>query len=160
MAAIVDAKAPNTFCWQKAGPSVAALMRTLRIGSKAAPPNVANGPGPQGAALAGLFGGVKAKYMAIGLVDYTSHIQALHFFLFSADGRVFRCYDTPPAGGDWRRFDFDTSERQDPGNTGRYAVRGNELYIKWGGPNSDEITTTVTDPNTLLMDSVTYTRKQ
>ena len=109
--------------------------------------------------MAGLYAGTKAKYMAYGFVDFTSHVQALHFYLFSADGRVFRCYDNPPAGGDWRQFDFETAQRDDPGNSGRFAVRDHRLHIQFGGPKADEIDTVITDPNLLEIDSVKYARR-
>jgi hypothetical protein len=102
---------------------------------------------------------LRGNRLAYGVTDFTGHVQARHFYLLSADGRVFRCYDNPPAGGDWRRFDFDTAQRDDPGNTGRFAVRGNQLYIKMGGPNSDEPATKISDPNTLEIDTVTYVKK-
>ncbi|HEY9154865.1 MAG TPA: hypothetical protein VIM69_07040 [Opitutaceae bacterium] len=161
MAALVDLKGRNAQCWQTAFPSAATMLGSMRVGRRTAPPSISHGPGAQGAALAGLFMGTKAKYLALGVTDFTGHAPALHYFLFSPDGRVVRCYDFPPGGSEEaaRHFDFDTAERQDPRNSGRFAMRGNELYIKWGGPIADEITTTVTDANNLTLDSVRYVRK-
>jgi len=162
-AAIVDMIAPTAFAYQKGFPSVLEMLKTMHVGQKPAPPSLANGPGPAGARLAGLFQGFKGKFtvnLQLG-VGYGSPKTALHFFLFSPDGRVYRCYDFPPGGSEAaaRNFDFDSAERQDPQNSGRYAVRGNELYIKFGGPNVDEITTTLTDFNSLQLDSINYQRK-
>ncbi len=163
-AAIVDMIAPTAFAWQKGYQSAAVLLQSMHVGRKAAAPSVANGPGPQGAALAGLFQGMKYKTvsnLALG-PGYLGSKLALHFYLFSADGRVYRCYDFPPGGSPAaaHRFDFDGAARQDPTNTGRFAIRGNELYIKMGGPNADEITTTVSDPTALTLEDVQYKRVQ
>ncbi|HVO10769.1 MAG TPA: hypothetical protein VMX54_08490 [Vicinamibacteria bacterium] len=161
--ALVDMIAPTAFAWQKGFLPVAEMLKTMHVGRTAAPPSLANGPGPNGARLAGLFQAMKNKFtvnLALG-PGYGSPKLALHYYLFSADGRVYRRYDFPPVGSAEaaRHFDFDAAERQDPGNGGRFAVRGNELYIRMGGPNADEITTTITDPDSLELDGVRYTRK-
>jgi hypothetical protein len=44
---------------------------------------------------------------------------ALHYYLFSADGRVYRAYDFPPvAAANIELFDFDGAERTDRMNSG------------------------------------------
>jgi hypothetical protein len=159
-AALVDIVAPNAYCWNRVSPAATAMLRTLHVDRKQAPPSLAAAPNPASAALAGLYAGIKPKFMAYGFVDFTSHVQARHFYLFSADGQVCRCYDNPPGGGDWRHFDFDSAAREDPGNSGRFAVRGNELYIKMGGPQAEEITTTITTPGLLEINTVHYTRQE
>ncbi len=162
-AALVDMIAPTAFAYQKGFASAVQLLNSIHVGRKAAPPSLANGPGPQGAALAGLFQGMKQKTVSNLMLGagYLSSQTALHFYLLAADGRVYRCYDFPPGGSEAaaRQFDFAGAERMDPGNAGRFAVRGNQLYIRMGGPNQDEITATVTDPNTLQLDGVAYQRK-
>ncbi len=162
-AAIVDMIAPTAFAWQKGYASAALMLQTMQIGHKAAPPSVANGPGPEGARLAGLYQGIRGKTVSNLMLGpgYLGTKTALHFYLLSADGRVYRCYDFPPGGSEAaaHQFDFDGAERQDPGNSGRFAIRGNQLYLKMGGPNADEITTTVSDLNTLQLEGVAYTRK-
>ncbi len=159
-AALVDAKAPNADCWNRVLPAVRTMLGTLHVDRKQAPPSLGGAPNAASAALAGLYVGTKPKYMAYGLVDFTSHVQALHFYLFSADGHVCCSYDTPPGGGDWRHFDFDAAAQEDPRNSGRFAVRGNELYIKMGGPLAEEITTTLNEPGLLEIDTVKYIRKE
>jgi len=161
--AVVDMIAPTPFAWQKGFPSAVEMLKSMHVGRKAAPPSLANGPGPNGARLAGLFQAMKNKFtvnLALG-PGYGSPKLALHYYLFSADGRVYRRYDFPPvaSAAAARHFDFDAAQRQDPGNSGRFAVRGNELYIKMDGPNADEITTTITDADSIELDSVRYTRK-
>ncbi|HTQ31831.1 MAG TPA: hypothetical protein VMI53_11535 [Opitutaceae bacterium] len=163
MAAMVDAKAPTAFAWQKEAPALQALLMSLRVDRKAAPPSVTGGPGPEGAALAGLYAGTKLKYMVNlnRMAGFGDTVPARHFYLFSADGRVFRCYDNPPAGGDWRRFDFDAARRDDPTNSGRFTVRDHQLYIELGSPPGQPpnvITTAINDPNLLEIESVKYVR--
>jgi len=53
------------------------------------------------------------------------------FYLLSKDGRFHRGYGLPSVpGGDIRSFDFAQAERDDPGNTGRFARTGNKLVFK------------------------------
>jgi len=165
MAAMVDAKAPTAFAWQKEAPALQALLASLRVDRKAAPPSVTSGPGPEGAALAGLYVGTKLKYMVNlnRMAGFGDTVPARHFYLFSADGRVFRCYDNPPAGGDWRQFDFDSAQRDDPINSGRFTVRDRQLYLEMGsqpGQPPNVITATLGDPNELEIESVKYVRSR
>lgn len=161
-AAVVDVVANNAFCWQKAFPSVNAMLASLRVGTKQAPPSLSEGPGQVGAALAGLYRGNKSKYM----VDFSRpvgqghFVMAPHYYLFSADGRVFRCYDFPPgSNGDWQNFDFDTARRNDPVNTGRYTVRDNQLFIQFNDRSSGMITSTIGDPTAVEIETVKYARQ-
>jgi hypothetical protein len=162
-AAIVDMIAPTAFAWQKGFASASVMLGSMRVSCAPGGPSLAGGPGPEGAALAGLFQGMRGKTVSNLMLGpgYLSTQLALHYFLFSTDGWVYRCYDAPPGGSEAaaRRFDFDAARRQDPDNTGRFTVRGNALYIKMGGPNADEITATIADPNELQLDGVRYTRK-
>jgi hypothetical protein len=161
-AALVDVSANSAFSWNKALPRIQAMLATLHVDRQPGPPSVSDGPGPGGAALAGLFGGTKMKYQ-VNLnrpVGYGDTVVAQHFYLFSPQGRVFRCYGSIPAGGDWRRFDFDTSERKDPVNTGRFKVRGNQLYIQMAAQPNEPITAAIVDNNALQIESVKYARMQ
>jgi hypothetical protein len=92
-----------------------------------------------------------------GLTFQSSYyISALHFYLFSSTGRVYRAYDQIRApGGDKNRFDFDYAERADPANSGRYAVKGDKLYIQMG--RGAVIVTAAPTNNSVTIDSVTYT---
>jgi hypothetical protein len=161
-AAIVDVVAHNAYCWQKIWPSVEAMLASVRVDKKEAPPPLSGGPGPAGTALAGLYRGYKAKYVVDLLkpVGYGSFAPALHYYLFSANGWVHRCYDFPPGPNrDWRQFDFDAGQREDPENTGRYSVRGNQLFIQLGDASSEMLVVSLSDPNQLEIESVTYTRQ-
>jgi hypothetical protein len=157
-AAIVDISAINVSLWQRLGPDLNGMVHTMRVVSAAAPPPLAAGPGLAGGPIAGLYRGTKPKYMA-GLTFQSSYYtSALHFYLFSSTGRVYRAYDQIRApGGDISRFDFDYAERADPANSGRYAVKGDKLYIQMGrGPI---IVTTAPANNTVIIDSVAYAQQ-
>ena len=71
--------------------------------------------------------GTKPKYVVdlnrqVGL---GRHVPALHYYLFSAEGRVYRAYDQLEVpGGDISGFDFNAAQRADPVNSGRYTVKG------------------------------------
>lgn len=120
------------------------------------------GPGPVGRAMAGLYMGTKAKYIVNlnGPVGSGSHVPALHFYLFSADGRVYRAYDELRApDGDVNRFDFDAAQRADPVNSGRYTVSGNQLRIQMGSQPPETITTAAPQNNRVTIDTVIYMRQ-
>jgi hypothetical protein len=135
---------------------------TLRVESEAPPPALTEGPGAGGAAVAGLYLGTKAKYVvnlnrAVGFGD---SVTALHYYLFSADGRVYRAYDDLPLpGGDIKRFDFDAALRSDPGNSGRYTLIGNQIRIQMGGQPPEIITAPAPANNRVTINSVLYVRQ-
>jgi hypothetical protein len=161
-AAIVDAFANNATTWQRALPALTALAASLRVEAEAAPPSVAEGPGPAGRAMAGLYMGTKPKYIVNlnGPVGSGSHVPAPHFYLFSADGRVYRAYDGIRApGGDINRFDFEDAQRADPVNSGRYTVTGNQLRIQLRGQPPETITTAAPQNNRVTIDTVVYIRQ-
>ena len=89
------------------------------------------------------------------------YTNALHFYLFSADGRVYRAYDKldVPAG-DIARFDFDAASRFDPGNSGHYTVDNGKLIIQMGG-NAPEsaITADVPRDGLLTINTVPYKKQ-
>ncbi|MBI3528139.1 MAG: hypothetical protein HY067_09225 [Betaproteobacteria bacterium] len=162
IAAIVDASANNMTTWQRALPALNVLGASLRVEAGAALPSVTEGPGPAGGKIAGLYMGTKPKYV-VDLnrpVGYGKHVPALHYYLFSADGRVYRAYDTLTVpGGEVSRFDFDAAQRDDPVNSGRYTVKGNQLYIKMGDQPPEMITTAAPQGNRITIDTVLYIRQ-
>jgi hypothetical protein len=157
-AAIVDAGAITESAWQAADKSINAMLASMRVGQKPAPPSLTGGPGPAGAAVAGLYSADRKKFMVnmAGPVGSGYFVDARYYYLFSADGRVFRGYNFP-AGIDWRGFDFDTVQRDDPGNTGRYTVRGNELFFQMASPSSEMMTGAIS-PNSLEIETIKYQR--
>jgi hypothetical protein len=119
--------------------------------------------GAEGRAIAGLYRGTKPKYI-VNLnrpAGYGSHVMALHYYLFSADGRVYRAYDeiVVPAGG-IGSFDFEAAKRADPVNSGRYAVQGNQLHIQMGdGQQVETITAAKPQNGRVTINTVLYVRQ-
>lgn len=159
-AAMMDAQAATPESWMRSGPTLQAVYRTLRVESAAAPPSVANGPGPLGRQIAGLYMGTKPKYV-VNLnrpAGYGDQVVALHYYLFAADGRVYRCYDTPPA--DYQRFNFEQAAQADPGNSGRYTVSGDQIYMQFGtGQELEELTAPLPRSGRVEIETVVYQRQ-
>ena len=136
-AAIVDASAGTVQGWQQAMPRLSQMAGSLRVESApaAAPLSVAAGN-----AVAGVYMGMKPKYTAtmMNVTGYASYQPALHFYVFSANGRVYRAYDKLETRSG--RFDFDAAERSDPQNSGRYTVDKGKLVIKMKGDNEAIVT--------------------
>jgi hypothetical protein len=134
-AALLDASARDMATWQQALPALNAMAATLRVEAGPAHAQGAPPPAAEGRAIAGLYRGNKAKYV-VDLnrpAGYGSHVMALHYYLFSADGRVYRAYDDIAIpGGDIGRFDFEAAARSDPVNSGRYTVRDHQLRLQMG----------------------------
>lgn len=136
-AAIVDASAGTVQGWQQAVPRLNQMASSFKVeGAPASAPLSIEA----GNAVAGLYQGMKSKYVAtmINVQGYASYQTALHFYVFSANGRVYRAYDSLEAPGG--RFDFDAAERRDPGNSGRYTVDKGRLVIKMKGDNEPIVT--------------------
>lgn len=161
-AAIVDASANSPETWQRAVPPLNAFSASLRVESGSAAPAVTEGAGAAGVAIAGLYMGTKPKYV-VDLnkpVGYGKHVPALHYYLLSADGRVYRAFDMLAIpGGDVRRFDFDAAQRADPGNSGRYSIKGNAMTIQIGGQPPETILVAVPKDNRVTIDTVLYIRQ-
>ena len=136
-AALVDASAGTVQGWQQAVPRLNQMAGTLKVEGApvAAPLSI-----EAGNSVAGLYQGMKAKYVATmqNITGHASYQTALHFYVFSANGRVYRAYDQLNAPGG--RFDFDAAERRDPQNSGRYTVDKGKLVIKMKGDNEPIVT--------------------
>jgi hypothetical protein len=162
-AAIVDASANNATTWQRAVPTLNTFAASLRVEAGAPAPSIAEGPGPAGRAVAGLYMARTFK----DVVDMNrpvgsnmTRVPALHYYLFSADGRVYCAYDELPLpGGGVGRFDFEAAQRADPVNSGRYSVKGNQLLIQMGGQPPRNITTAMPRGNRVIIDAVEYMRQ-
>jgi hypothetical protein len=158
-AAIVDASAGTLQSWQQAVPYLNAMAASLRVEAGRAPPPLTQAAGR---GIAGLYMGFKAKYMAT-MVNVTGsgyYAQALHYYLFSANGRVYRAYDKLEVpGGNPARFDFDAAQRRDPDNSGTYTVDGGNLVIQLGGAAPEKIVAPVPKNGTLTIYAVPYKRQ-
>jgi hypothetical protein len=155
-AAIVDASAGTAQGWQMAMPRLTQLAGTFKVeGAPAAAPLSIEA----GNKVAGLYQGMKAKYTAtmMNVTGHSSYETALHFYVFSANGRAYRAYDRLEAPGG--RFDFDAAERRDPQNSGRYTVDKGKLVIKMRG-DSEPIVTDPPKDGVLVIYQVAYNKKR
>lgn len=154
-AALVDASAGTVQGWQQAVPRLNQMAASFKVegAPAAAPLSIAAGN-----AVAGLYRGMKPKYTAtmMNVTGYASYQTALHFYVFSANGRVYRAYDQLDAPGG--RFDFDAAERRDPQNSGRYTVDKGKLVIKIKGDN-EPIVTDVPKGGALTIYDVGYAKQ-
>jgi hypothetical protein len=148
--------------WQRALPAFNAMAATLNVAGAMPQSDTGKDPGPAGKAIAGLYMGTKPKYV-VDLnrpVGYGRQVTALHYYLFSADGRVYRAYDDLKVpGGDAARFDFDAAQRSDPGNSGRYTVEGDRVHILIGGQPPETIATVLPKGNSVTIQTVLYVRQ-
>ena len=158
-AAIVDASAGTLQSWQQVVPALNQMASTLRVDTVKAPAALTPAAGN---AVAGLYMGMKPKYTATmqNVTGYASYQNALHFYLFSADGRVYRAYDQLQVpGGAISRFDFDAAERRDPMNSGRYTLDNGKLVIKMHGSPPETIATAAPRGGKVTINTVTYERQ-
>lgn len=155
-AAIVDATAGTPQGWQAAAPALNKMAASMRVQTEA-PPTPLTAQAANG--IAGLYQGVKPKYMAT-MVNVTGsgyYTQALHFYLLSPDGQVYRAYDKLETPGG--RFDFAGAGRRDPVNIGRYTVEGGKLVIRINKMNPEKIVTDLPKDGKLVIYSVAYERQ-
>lgn len=125
-------------------PVIRATLTSLRVvtSSNSQSPKVADGPGPAGKPIAGLYLGSKGQYKpnlnrSVGFGDW---VASMHFYLFSVDGRVYRSFDfTMLPGGDQSGFNYDKAQKEDPDNSGSYAVQADQLVIHMGGQKPETI---------------------
>jgi hypothetical protein len=158
-AAILDASSSRVQSWQQALPAVNAVISSMRVQAQAAPPPLSRAAGN---AVAGLYMGTKDKYTAtmMNITGHASYTTSLHFYLFSADGRVYRAYDQLSVpGGDISRFDFDSAARTNAINSGTYTVDGDKLIIHMMGSTPEAITADAPRDGMVKINSVLYKRQ-
>ena len=156
--AIVDASAISMASWQRVVPHLNAFAATLSIAAGTPPPMYgATPPSAAARAVAGLYMGFRSKYEAL----FSRYVTALYYYLFSADGRVYRAYDQLDVpGNDPARFDFAAAQRADPVNSGQYVIRGDSIVVRLGPPHDPE-TWQVPLPagNVIVIGGVRYERQ-
>lgn len=81
--AIVDAATINPTLWTRLAPVVNNVIRTMRVDKTAGPPSLTEGPGPAGQAIAGLYRGIKQKFMTGLTFQASYYTPATHYYLFS-----------------------------------------------------------------------------
>lgn len=158
-AALVDYSSNSRQTYEMAFPALQAMANSLQVVTAKAPPPLASAAGK---AVAGLYQGMKQKLMTsmenVTGMSYTTN--ALHFYLFSANGRVYRHYDALDVpGGNVNAFDFDGAAQSDPENSGVYTANGGKLIITMGGPTPKTIATSVPKNGAVTIEGVTYTKK-
>ena len=166
-AAIVDAHAIDPQSWQIMKPSLDLVLSSLSVGGRPAPAPIDDEARRRYAAVAGLYAGVKMKFVSD--LSYGAgagsggHVPAQHFYLFSDDGRVFRAYDGIQApNGDPAQFDYDAALAQDPRNTGTYTVSRNGLHLTIGGSHGepvDDWTVPAPKRGQITIQTVVYTKQ-
>ena len=162
-AAIVDASAGSMAAWQHVLPALNAFSTTLHVES-AAPEPAVDAPPPSAAAraVAGLYMGFRSKYVAdlVRGPGYGRWVTAAHYYLLSADGRVYRAYDELAVpGNDPARFDFAAAARADPANSGRYTVRGDSLVVRIGAAPPETFAARLPTAGILVIGAVRYERQ-
>jgi hypothetical protein len=164
-AAIFDAQANNPQSWQMVQPSLDAVLASLRVGDQRAPPPISDDARRRYAAVAGLYEGIKMKFISDPAHGAGSggFVPARHFYLFSKDGRVYRAYDGIEApGSDADRFDYDAALAEDPRNTGTYTVSSDSLHLAIGGAHGEPVDNwTVPAPRkgSVTIETVIYTKQ-
>jgi hypothetical protein len=100
--------------------------------------------------MAGLYMGTKGKYV-VNLnrpAGYGDWKMALHYYLFTPDGYVYRSYDAPPVPG-----------KNDPGNSGRFTVKDGKLYLRMGPQRAEVVSAAPPQGGRLTIDSILYVRQ-
>jgi hypothetical protein len=155
-AAIIDASSGTQQSFAALLPYLVALGSSLRVEATRAPDALTPAAGR---AIAGLYQGMAMKVTVNTIGGGLYNKPALHYYLFSADGRVYRKYDFPPvAAANIELFDFDAAERTDRMNSGRYTIDGGRLIIRIQDQLPDIVTTPPSD-GALTINSVTYQRQ-
>jgi hypothetical protein len=160
--AILDAQAAMMQSWQHILPQLNAFMATVKIGTGAPAPNFNAPVSASGKALAGLYQGFARKFMS-GLYGISSGYwtNALLFYVFSADGRVYRHYDELAVpGNDPAHFDFNGAQRADPENSGQYIIQGDTVLVRIGtAQNQKTFAMRLPRSNVIVIQGVEYTRQ-
>lgn len=161
--AIVDAQANSLTSWQHVLPQLNAFASTLRVVAGAPEPDFVAPVGAAGRAIAGLYMGFTRKYMTDLQRGpaYGYYANAVQYYLFSADGRVYRHYDELKVPGrDPARFDFAAAEREDPMNSGHYTIKGDSVFVRLGPAERPErFALRVPNQKSISIGSVSYTRQ-
>jgi len=158
-AAIVDISGAGGPSWRRIIPVVGALFSSLSIGAAtaAAPPPLT--PGPNGRTHAGLFMGIKQRFMANPFGGSGTFTSSPHFYIFAPDGRVYRTFDVLNVPQDPSRFDFATAARADADNSGQFAVQDGFLIMRFGGAQPESLRVPLSQNGSFTVNSVTYTRQ-
>src|SRR5262245_3011146 len=155
-AAIIDASAGTQQSFAALSQHLGALGNSLHVEAARAPAALTVAGGR---AVAGLYQGIAPKVTVNTIAGGLDNRRALHYYLFSADGRVYRRYDVPPvAAANIASFDFAAAEQADRSNSGRYTIDNGRLIIHM----QDQLPDIVAEPpknGALTINAVTYQRQ-
>jgi len=163
--AVVDASAASALAWQRAWPSMQALLASLKVEDGA--PSSTGRPASDGAAstatgIAGIFSGIVTRMVSDLTRGPGAFLRqpAVRYYLFSGNGLVYRTFEQPHVqAAEIVRFDFAEAARRDPDNSGTYRVDNGRLTIHLGGNAPETVGGRVMGVDTLLIESVTYERE-
>jgi len=154
-AAIVHLRAETASGLEQVLPSFRKVLSTMKISG--GPGRLSVGTGADTRAVAGLY---MVPRMKLSTVPGGSTMST-YFYLFSADGRVYRGYGLPSApNGDLSRFDYAAAAQSDPENAGTFLIRAGQLVIQMGWQHAYTITTGVPDAaGRVTIENSTLTRQ-
>jgi len=163
--ALIDMTAATPEAWGRNWLGIEGMLKSLSVVAQAATTEVAPRPEPvgegsSGVGIAGLYLGQASLFQFDPLGAPGSGRWALRtrYYLFSRDGRVHRGNDLPNSpAGDIQQFDYETAQREDPGNAGRYAVEGSQVTIRLNaGPDLETTVAEITPEGHLTISGTTY----
>jgi len=155
-AAIIDSSAGTQQSFAALSQYLGTLGDSLRVDAARAPAALTVAGGR---AVTGLYQGMAMKVTVNTIGGGLYNKPALHYYLFSADGHVYRRYDYPPVvAANVALFDFDAAEQSDRSNSGRYTIDSGRLIIRM----QDLLLLMIRQPprdGVLKINSVTYQRQ-
>lgn len=150
--ALVHLRAATPSGLQQVLPSFDRVFASLRVTTS--PPPLATGTGANTSAVAGLYLGSRLRQTMTGWMADT------YFYLFSADGRVYRGYRLPKApAGDLQRFDYAQAAELDPENAGTFTIKNGTLVLRMGWASPETITVAMPVDGTISIQGSTLTRQ-
>jgi len=158
--AVVDLSANSASSWQAAAPPMLAALNSATVVQNSAATRERDiaPSGPQDTSFAGLYSGIKQRYMAgiLGIPGTGGYTPAQHYYLLAPDGRMYSTYNHP---GDVRSFDYAAAQRNDPENSGRWVRRGNQIVFQWTGPQPTQATVAISASGEFTLSGVVYSKE-
>jgi hypothetical protein len=141
--AIVDYLSHDADSFQRDLAGLDAMVSSISVGSEqpAKPPSASQIAAAK--SIAGLYLGSALQFVPSPVLGASpgsgNWMAGTRFYLLSATGNVYRGYRLPKApDGDIHRFDFEKAKREDPGNSGVFAIEGGRVILRFGGGMAPE----------------------
>jgi len=152
-AALLDVATVAPETWERIAPSVNAMLGSLRVQAGGARPSVgAAVPGSD--AVMGIYRGWASSVGVGGRM-----VEGVQFYLFTADGRVYRAFHAAEVPADIGQFDFEAAALRVPWNAGRYRVNGEQLRIEIGERFEEVMVTRLPANRRLLINGRLFERQ-